>query len=484
MNLESFANYQDVKTKTINWCNKMKNSGLLTSDQFDECVSTFKDVKTGILPKKFKIPKTGVSRNYSLYNTQIQDITPNLSGDNTNTVLLLNNMGYYMGCSSNDSIYFVKDINDSTINQQEIYFTLIPQNETVYSILSSYGKYLIANSGPNNINDSTIPTGQSSRQDWCSSFTGKNIGPMTNWNIKKYESENNNDRISKVTFESVQISNFFLSSVQNSQDNTLQIVYGSDDSTMWQIIPKESNIINSTNSDDSIEYIVTKDNILTNLALVKSEIIYIKSFKDSLSNLQNLIRNNYANIINYVNQLIDNQTSNITTSNPIDKTFTNKNNINISNNEKIDLINNIKNTKNSYIQQIEGDISKINILLNNLNKKNSEIDSEYQNFLKSLSSKLLDVKTRLKINNEIINRQQNNSDKLNIDYAYIDNKKEKSKKIDEIAKLNIDLISNYSNNNSFLVKIYPLIIFIIFIFITYLIYITYNKFMINIYHEY
>ena len=74
------------------------------------------------------------------------------------------------------------------------------------------GKYLIANAGPQDANDKTIPTGQSSRQDWCSAFTGKTIGPMTSWNVKKYESESSNDSLSTVTFESIQLSNFFLSS--------------------------------------------------------------------------------------------------------------------------------------------------------------------------------------------------------------------------------------------------------------------------------
>lgn len=55
--LEPFANYQDVKTKTINWCKKMQSVGLLTPDQYNQCVGTFKDVTKGILPKEFKVPR-------------------------------------------------------------------------------------------------------------------------------------------------------------------------------------------------------------------------------------------------------------------------------------------------------------------------------------------------------------------------------------------------------------------------------------------
>ena len=64
MKLEPFANYQDVKTKTVNWCNKMQKSGLLSSDQFNDCVSTFTDATTEFLPDDFKIPNTGISRNF------------------------------------------------------------------------------------------------------------------------------------------------------------------------------------------------------------------------------------------------------------------------------------------------------------------------------------------------------------------------------------------------------------------------------------
>ena len=509
MNLEPFANYQDVKTKTVNWCNKMQKTGLLTSEQFDECVSTFTNVKNGILPKEFKTPNTGLSRNYSLYNTQMQELTPNVSGENSNTVLLLNNEGFYMGCRTDNSIYFIKDINDETVNQQEIYFTLIPQNDNVYAILSPYGKYLIANAGPQDANDKTIPTGQSSRQDWCSAFTGKTIGPMTSWNVKKYESENSNDSISTVTFESIQLSNFFLSSTQNSQDNSLQIVYGSDDTTKWNIIPKRETITSSENVNINTENIVEKDNIITSLESIKSQIICIQAFKDSLSKIQYIVKNNYTNIKNYISQIINNQepnpavtypiitNPNITNPNipselgpnPINKiveTFKNNysNNINMSTNEKYDVINNIISMQNTYLQQLDGDVSSINIILSDLMKKEASTLSDYNNFKQSLISKIADIKLKIDANKEIMKRQTTDYDKLNNDYTYIDSKKVKVEKVDEISKLNIDLISNYSNNNSILVKVYPFIIVIIFLFLLYLIYLTYKKLMLNVYNQY
>ena len=145
----------------------MQSEGLLTPEQYDDCVATFKDVKSGILPKEFKVPSTGMDRNYSLYNTRSEKLTSKLTNENTNTVMLVTNTGDYMACNSNNDLYFVRNINDSTLNQQELYFTLVPQNNNVYSIMSPYGKYLISNT------------------EWGAGFSGTSIGTMSSWNISK-----------------------------------------------------------------------------------------------------------------------------------------------------------------------------------------------------------------------------------------------------------------------------------------------------------
>ena len=156
----------------------------------------------------------------------------------------------------------------------------------------------------------------------------------------------------------------------------------------------------------------------------------------------------------------------------------------MSTNEKYDLINNITNMQNTYLQQLDIDISNIDIILSDLITKESSILSDYNNFKQSLISKITDIKLKIDSNKEIMSRQTTDYNKLNDDYTYIDSKKEKIEKVDQISKLNIDLVSNYSNNNSILVKVYPFIIVIIVLFLLYLIYITYKKFMLNVYNQY
>jgi hypothetical protein len=138
---ELFTNSYDIKTKTLNWCDKMKNVGLLTPNQFNQCVSTFKE-STGLL----------------------QTVSENT---NTNTIMLTNNNGLTLACKPDNSIYLVSNVNDNNINQKELYFTLIPQTDNIYAILSPFGKYLISNA------------------DYSVTFTGTSIGPLASWTIIK-----------------------------------------------------------------------------------------------------------------------------------------------------------------------------------------------------------------------------------------------------------------------------------------------------------
>ena len=97
---------------------------------------------------------------------------------------------------------------------------------------------------------------------------------------------------------------------------------------------------------------------------------------------------------------------------------------------------------------------------------------------------MAEIKQTISKNKEIMNRQKMSYDKLNDDYAYVETKKQKTEKIDEISKINSDMVSKYSSNNETLTKIYPLIIFLLILGLLYLCYIAYGNFMENIYYKY
>jgi hypothetical protein len=482
--LEPFSNYQDVKTKTINWCKKMQDVGLLTPDQYDQCVATFKDVTKGVLPKEFKVPNTGLARNFSLYNTNPHDdsgqLSSSITGGNTNNTMIVTQTGLYMGCKPDNTIYFIKNINDPTINQQELYFTLVPQTSDIYAIMSPYKRYLISSVKPNNTNNSTSTTTnpattnssnttsntasnlsnttitQPSNTEWTASFTGDNIGPMSTWTVSKVNNS--------VTFESIQYNGFFMSF--NDSNNSLEIVYGSDDSTMWTMVPKEqTNVNNKYGVYTGVEFVVAGENILQKFKNIKVKIICLNAIKNALTNLQTVIRDNYTNITQYMQSKLSSNAA----------TGLNENDINT-------VLNKITSMKDYYLQQIEPEKNKIDVILSTLN--DDDVVIEYNKYLSDLYSELSSVKIRVVNNNKIIGRQQDSYESINTDYADIIQKQRKVKDADETSKLNIDLVNNYTAQTSYLLYIYPLLILILSIALLYLTYLTIMKFKANIYDKY
>ena len=494
--IENFANYQDVKTKTINWCKKMQAVGLLTPDQYDQCVATFKDVTKGVLPKEFKVPNTGLARNFSLYNTNPHDdsgqLSSSITGGNTNNTMIVTQTGLYMACKPDNTIYFIKNINDPTINQQELYFTLVPQTSDIYAIMSPYKRYLIASVNPNNnnsipttnsinaeytgndtysidkdgniipitttanmVNNIPVPT-KIINTEWTASFTGDNIGPMSTWTVSKVNNT--------VTFESIQYNGFFISF--NDNNSSLEIVYGSDDSTMWTMVPKEqTNVNNKYGVYTGVEFVVAGENILQKIKNIKVKIICLNAIRNGLINLQDMIRNNYTNIAQYMQSKLSSNAA----------TGLNENDINT-------VLNKITSMKDYYLQQIEPEVKNIDTVLSSLN--DDDVVIEYNKYLSDLYSELSSVKIRIVNNNKIIGRQQDSYDSVNTDYADIIQKQRKVKEADETSKLNIDLVNNYTAQTSYLLYIYPLLILILSIALLYLTYLTIMKYKVNIYDKY
>ena len=492
--LEPFANFQDVKTKTINWCKKMQAVGLLTPVQYDECIASFKDNTGNRMPAEMPVPDTGLDQNFSLYNTTSADksgkLSKSITGGNTNNVMLVTSSGLYMGCKPDNTIYFIKNINDATINQQELYFTLVPQTDNVYTIMSPYKRYLIANVNPNN--DNTTPTTNGDNEDytgsdnytidkdgnvipitttakvvnvtpvttnpfnteWTASFIGTNIGPMSSWILSKV---NNN-----ITLESIQYSGFFMSF--NDTNNSLEIIYGNNDSAMWTMVPEEKTDVNNKyRIFTGSEFIVRGENILQKLKNIHIQITCLNAKKNGLIELEDLIRTNYTAIATYMQQKLDSTAG-------------------LNNQDINTVLNKITNTRDYYIQQFKEDISQIDIILSTLNDGNVSI--EFNNYLNDLQDDLNSVNVRIRNNNKIMGRQQDNYDKVNTDYADINQKTKKVTEIDETAKLNIDLVNNYNAQNSYLLYLYPVLILILGLALLYLIYITIIKFKENIYDKY
>jgi len=473
-------NFQDVKTKTINWCSKMKDEGLITSNQYDNCLSTFLSSTSGIIPKSFKVPSTGMPINYSLYNTRSELLTSSVVGENTNTIMLVTNTGLTMACDTNNKIYYVKDINDSTINQNELYFTLNPQSNDVYALLSPYGRYLLTN-GENT--------------PYTADFSGTSIGPMSSWILNKV-----ND---KVTFESRIYSNFFLSFVDKA--SLLQVVRGEDESSQWLMVPKKQTSINDQFPQyTGSEYIVLKENILARIRNTAIDKIILNIIKNTLIILQDNISDNYSKIEAYMRQSLDydaelyklssirykDQIDSLKNSSAISSdslksiqsSIPKPSGVNLSTTEINSILYNIANTKNSALKLIDGEITKIDEQLSNLPLGDPMDD--YVSFMNDMTSEDANITLRIQENNIIMGRQKDNYDTLNKDESYFNTKTNKYKKLDNSLKLNLNIVDGYKKQTSYLIYIYPLVFVLCIFLLIYVIYITYQKFMTNVYSQY
>ena len=442
--LEPFASYQDVKTKTINWCKQMQKVGLLTSAQYNQCIATFAN-QSGTLPKEFKVPATGLGRNFSLYDIKTADnnndsqLSSSISGGNSNNVMLVTESGLYMGCKPDNSIYFIKNINDATINQQELYFTLVPRADNVYAIMSPYERYLITDT------------------NWITSFTGTDIGPMSSWTINKIDNN-------KATFESKQYTGFYMS--LTDEGNSLVIKYGNSDSGTWLMIPKQAsknnNNTNDTGTYAGADYIKSAGELLQTYKNAKTEILCLDELQKSIKTLQDKLMYNYTTIRASIDTL----------SSALDA------NIHDSAIKKID------DYKKLYIDPITDLIPLYQGRLQQSNQLDINNTVAYDKYIETLHTELNAIDVRIQNNNNIMDRQKTNNDKITMDYASILQNKDKYKKLDETAKINTDLVNGYKAQNSYLLIVYPIVIFILGLGLLYLSYITFIKFKTNIYDKY
>ena len=446
---EAFLNYNDVKTKTVNWCTKMRNVNLLTPDQYNKCISSFANVNSGIIPKSVDMPSSGMPINYSLYNTRQESLTPDISGENTNTIMLVTNTGEYMACNSSNNLYYLKNINDPNINQNELYFILLPQNNDVYSIMSAYGTYLLANTS------------------WGADFTGTTIGTMSSWNISKV-----NDSI---TIESVQYKDYFLSFTD--KDSPLQIIYGKDESIQWKIIPKSQTNVNDKYGEYKGEdYISQQITILTNIKNSLIDTISLNVQKSELTRLLNKIRSNYDAIAQYMQDKLQYSKNLYDLSQANSKTgssVTSKG-LKLSNTEIGNIVITITNMKIYYVNLINLELNNIDVQLNNINTQDDY--DQYDNFISDIEKQVNISKHNINQNQTILSRQKDTYSQIYNDEIYVQNKIDSYEKLDKQLKVNLDIATGNSNQSLLLVKIYPFVIIILLLIIIYLSYLTVIKF--------
>ena len=508
--MEYFTNQQDIKTKTINWCDKLHKSGLLTPDQFNQCITTFNDASAGLLPKDFKTPQTGLNRNYSLYNTQQRELTSKINTDNTgdsdsdnisNDIMLSTYDGLTLACKNDNTMYLVSNINEATVKQNELYFTLVPQNTntntntTVYALLSPYGKYLIVNT------------------DYGASFTGISVGPMASWNIIKIDTSKTSNT-NNIMFESAYYSNFHL--LYDNDLQSLKVIYGKTDTVIWGMTSKQQlrnsnnnesdNNENNNNDNDNIKfkYKATLMELLNNISNKDIHKICITEILKAYNKLSNEINNIFTKNITHISNYLLQQKHNYELS---DNTYqfkiksirdmvmisdSNKANriraiqppygLNISENDITLIINRIKNAQGSMINNLQkNNILPLQIKLDEItNSSESNNETDFDTYIASLQLDDNTIDNNLKQNNSIIDRQKQKQTKTNNNYINHITKQKQLDNIDNITNINAELINNFNTQNKYKKHIYMVISFILILIIIYISNLTIIKFRKNI----
>ena len=477
-------NYLDVKTKSINWCDKMLKVGLLNTEQYNQCISNFKDISSGMLKDKFKPPKTGVDHEYSLYNTRVSKLSSNIAGegDNTNNIMLGTFLGTTLACKEDNTLYNVSNINDPTVIQAELYFTLVPQSENNYSILSPYGKYLIIGI---NTDQKIIDT----QGPYNVSFSGSSIGPMSTWLVTKVEEAGTDKSLptTKITLESFQFPGFYLAFDQNS--NSIRILNGQNDSMKWLMMPKKEQRLDIDQTNYSgFEYIASRDKTIAEMKNIKTQLICLNIMLDVYNKYADKISNNYNDIVNYVSKTLTNnqrlyELSMEKQSDQLDSgvpagLITPVSGSNLSNDEVAVALNKINNMRNAFLQNFNtGVIIPLQARIKEL--ENADIDKVFANYMESLDNDIVKLTQKIEQNNEIMARQKNDYNTMNNELSSSHLKMNKIKEFEDVSDLNINLLSSYTNQTSLLNKIYPFVILILGIAIIYLIYKIIDQYRLN-----
>ena len=460
------SDQQDIKTKTKNWCYKLQQTGFLSQEQFSQCISTFTDATTGILPKDFDSPLSGIEHNYSLYNTKQQKkLSSNITTDvnnntdnNSNAIMLTSSDGTIIACNSQNIMYSVNNINDSTVKQNELYFILDKQASTTdsntYAIISPYGKFLSINS------------------NLGVSFTGINANPATQWNIIKINSsgtttDNPNDNT--IMIEPIQYKNYHL--IYDTETQTLQTKYGISSNTEWLMTSKPSNsddtMDNKTNSINN-KYTLSNKEIIFNIYDIKIKKICITELINTYKLLINKITTQYNAVINLIKKTYQNTNAN---------TDTNAN-MTISTNIE-DLCDNLTTIQTNLTTNIDTKyIKPLQALLDDIILR--EKKTNYDEYISTLQSEYDIIDNSIKQNSLIIDRQTRTNNALNNTYNNTNTKDKRLLNNDKIISVNSDIVNNMNTQYSYTLKLYPLFILILIILLIYLIYITTQKYINNI----
>jgi hypothetical protein len=133
--------YDEIKAKTIQWCQKLLDNKIYDQEKYNKCVGSFIDLGVGQLPSEMKLPENGNEFEYSLYG-RVSGAPSKavISSDINNKIMLATTNNLYLMA---DQSGFVSVTSTDTITDQEVFqWSLVKRTDTQYSLMSKFGKFL------------------------------------------------------------------------------------------------------------------------------------------------------------------------------------------------------------------------------------------------------------------------------------------------------------------------------------------------------
>ena len=471
--MEYFTDQQDIKTKTKNWCYKLQETGVLSSEQLAQCINTFKDTTNGLLPKEFVSPPSGLDRNYSLYNTKHQKtLTSKINNDaessndnNSNAIMLTSSDDIKIACNSQHIIYSVTNINDATVQQNELYFTLDKQasesDTNVYSILSPYGKFLSINSKLE------------------VSFSGISSGASTQWNIIKINSSGSTSNDNTIMIEPLQYNNYYL--IYDTELQILKVIYGISSNTEWMMTSKTAN----ADTDDSTtpedismydKYTLSNETIIYNIYDINIKKICITELVNTYTELKTQINTQYNTVIQHIKNTY------AKTLNPDEQDTNDSNNQRYTDNtaDIESACSNLRTIQSNLTTNIDKNfLTPLQTLLDDIIIR--EKSTNYNDYMVTLQSDYDKIENSINQSTLIIERQLKENNALNNTYNNNTIKDKQLQNNEQIISVNSDIVNNMSTQYKYVLKLYPLFILILIILIIYLIYRASQNFINNVF---
>jgi hypothetical protein len=467
--------YDEIKTKTIKWCQKLLDNKIYDQEKYNKCVGSFIDLGVGQLPNDMTIPEKGNEFEYGLYDHKSgatkQGVIPS---DINNKIMLSTINNLYLMSDENGLLSAVAS--DTVYDQETLQWSLNKKSDTQYTFMSKFGKFIGSEDNGRIL---------ANRQDVSNSCI---------WNITAVNSY--------ITLESLQYPDQYLTA-----DTSIHLALNSGESQKWiiTVVPKPGESL-------IVPYDVTPIKVKKNNKL--GEVVELYKAKYQLNAEEKLVdilidetNKTYDGIISNINENI--KTINTDYNNFI-KTIQNKYNkpgdtvTSLSTEERAMLANY---TDDSVIINLEPDIIKkigicgnsaspceyeqviiiksaktaritqLNSIKSNFESNMSSLNMNIDVKIKELDAMSNDLDAKLSNNKRLINnnnleltRQAGLIDQIQRDNLALDANKKKLEIAAEQAILNKNISLAYSSSDTYYTYIYYFIIGITIVMCMFMVY--------------